>query len=502
MNPPFLQRLGLALDADTKAIRRAYARELKLIDQEHDLAGFQLLREAYETALDWAKYQQPAPADVMPVAASYREPSPEPVSLATHCMELLPQPAPVPPSDLALLPEPVPALPAPPPLDDLPDLPPVKLAPGPAMVLENPHALAATVFARFAENIKHIVELGLLKDPSLLESEMRKRLDDDELLNITARSLFEARIAQLLFGEWTLESGVLFGAAATVFNWTQDRRRLQQFGQAGAYLDRTIEERNMFQAQPQEQLARQRAVMARLREPKRPTIVQIRRDLVHVERMIERFPNLFAMMVQRETVEQWRTFAKPAAVHEAVPEPVLAGYSNKRRFDGAWIFFALMIAGYAAMGWNRSPKPDPYSFPAAPANQSSHYPSYAPGADPAATPGYPSYAPGADPFAPSYRAPASTATAASVTQAISDDIQYHPARPPKGRLVVAYVVLAGPNGKIYGLNRLRRSIDPEFDIAVEAAILRSAQIPPHLGARMHMEFTREFKPRAPKSKPG
>jgi hypothetical protein len=402
MNPPFLRRLGLELDADTKAIRRAYARELKLIDQEHDLPGFQLLREAYETALDWAKYQRPAPADAAPVAAT----------------------------DLALLPQPAPAPAAAAPLDDLPELPPVKPAPGPAIVLENPHALAATVFARFTENTKRIVELGLLKDPSLLESEMRKRLDDDERLNITARSLFEARIAQLLFGEWTLESGVVFGAAATVFNWTEDRRRLQQFGQAGAYLDRTIEERTMFQAQPQEQLARQRAVMARLREAKRPTIVQIRRDLAHVERMIERFPNLLAMMVKRETVEQWRTFAQPAAVHEAVPEPVLAGYSNKRRFDGAWIFFALMIAVYAAMGWTRSHEPAPYSFPAAPPNESSQYPSYAPGADPAATPGYPSYAPGADPFAPSYGAPASTATADSVTQAISDDIQYHPARPP------------------------------------------------------------------------
>jgi hypothetical protein len=68
--------------------------------------------------------------------------------------------------------------------------------------------------------------------------------------------------------------------------------------------------------------------------------------------------------------------------------------------------------------------------------------------------------------------------------------------------VVSYVVLAGPNGKIFGLNRLRRSSDPEFDIAVEAAILRSARIPPHLGTRMHMEFTREFKPRAAKSTPG
>ena len=55
--PHCLKRLALGLDADTVTIRRAYARELNLIDQEQDLAGFQVLRQAYEAALEWGQAQ-------------------------------------------------------------------------------------------------------------------------------------------------------------------------------------------------------------------------------------------------------------------------------------------------------------------------------------------------------------------------------------------------------------------------------------------------------------
>lgn len=51
---PFLEYLGLGGDADASAIRRAYARELKLIDQATQATKFQQLREAYDAALAWS----------------------------------------------------------------------------------------------------------------------------------------------------------------------------------------------------------------------------------------------------------------------------------------------------------------------------------------------------------------------------------------------------------------------------------------------------------------
>lgn len=67
----FSERLGLEPTADAQSIRRAYARELKLIKRDADVHAFQALREAYEGALRGlggdAAAQEPGPA---PVAAA------------------------------------------------------------------------------------------------------------------------------------------------------------------------------------------------------------------------------------------------------------------------------------------------------------------------------------------------------------------------------------------------------------------------------------------------
>jgi len=53
MAPSCLQALGLDADADERAVRRAYAKRLKQIDQETQAAAFQALRGHFEQALAW-----------------------------------------------------------------------------------------------------------------------------------------------------------------------------------------------------------------------------------------------------------------------------------------------------------------------------------------------------------------------------------------------------------------------------------------------------------------
>jgi hypothetical protein len=418
---PFLARLGLRDDADVRAIKRAYAREVKQIDQENDAMGFQDLRDAYETALRWAAYQQ----YLAQQAALEPEAETDQAAAAGGAAGADAQPAPRP-------------------------APTILETAGAAEPID-PDALSKLVFERLMATIP-----SLLQDPAIdavapFKAALLRRLDDDELFNITARACFEARIAYHLADGWQPGNEMLLPAAAAVFEWANDRRRLEQFGRAGSLVNQVIDECNLFDQQQAADLELQRNIMLRLRSGKPRTILGLRMDVPWLETMLERFPAMMHFLTPRPVFQEWRerhaahAEAGAGAAPVSSPEPALdmgtaatngARYSLTSWFIGVVVvfiaFFALVEAGAPK---RRAPAKEQSIKPLSKKVQE---------------------------------------VEAGFRRAIRDDIAYKPGpHIAAGTYSVDFLVHYDADGKIESVSVLNKSADPEYDRAVENAILRS-----------------------------
>jgi hypothetical protein len=284
----FLERLALDGSADERAIRRAYARELKRIDPEADPAAFQELREAYEAALDWARWNQ-APGqepqtDVAP------DPAPERAT-AERPAEVPEADAPI--HELITPPEPLPARPT-----------PSQAEPG--MDGLAPQEAAARAFAVFSHRL---VELALASDKDAdrpYQRELENALAAPLLTSIAARDVFEWHVAKKLASGWQPGHESLLVAAVRAFNWHQDRRHLARFGPVGDILNRAIDEGSAYCDQPDHTRVRQREVIARLRDPAQPSHGELIGKLPVAERLAGRFPAWFSLVTSMENLAAWR----------------------------------------------------------------------------------------------------------------------------------------------------------------------------------------------------
>ncbi|MES2300040.1 MAG: hypothetical protein V4582_23580 [Pseudomonadota bacterium] len=472
---PFLSYLELDEDADARAIRRAYARKVKLIDQERAPGAFQQLREAYECALDWAAHMEQLRMRAPELAAPVPAPVPAPVAL-----ELAP------PAQGQALPEPS------------------------TPIMESPQELADAVFADCAAAIARLAQGRMLGDLALWVDQLQRRLDDERLFNIAARSLFEARIAFLLAGGWKAGHETLYLAACQVFHWDSDRRRLPQFGYAGAIVNRAIDESHMFEAQDEPELQTQRKVIARLRRAVPADSDQLRRDMFYLERMMTRFPNLMALTVNPALVAQWRQLhanlpaprAEPAPRREApqtlndarIPQAQEA--PGRSSSSGVYMFIMLLL--FVNVGR--------MLFSDSPAQLRARY--GAPAGSTAAAPLQPLVAPPwpvldgdgrAPPFArkPVYAAPPAAPhsdpghpLSRKQLDAIAADIHYTPK--PDAVMGVREVVFAVELDALGALNSLKKSkasIDPDYDAAVARAIGKA----PAFGSDKDKRFKLQYK---------
>ncbi|TLN01528.1 TonB C-terminal domain-containing protein [bacterium] len=266
----FLEHLELGDDADERAIRRSYARKLKQIDQETDAVGFQSLREAYETALQWVSWKRQQQAQLIrhqPLEFATSGPQKESTEANAQGEEEAVEVAP----------------------DDF-----------------HPEVEARAVFNDFLTRLAKSSSATGWSSDTLIQSYLNECLDNPRLLSITARDIFEWFVAELLADGWRPGHEALLVAACRVFDWQSDRQRLARFGRVGEVLNRAITERAMFDGQPDEERSRQRNLIARLRDPSPPSYGELIAQMALAEWLMARFPAWLRLITSVENLQRWR----------------------------------------------------------------------------------------------------------------------------------------------------------------------------------------------------
>lgn len=515
--PDCLERLELAPGADERQVRRAYARELKRIDQQNDLAGFQYLRECYETALAWAQdeVQDEARADPQDRAQDRTDASTLAVAAGVHADAEAPVRAPallptqaapphvppasppaqtppaqtpadtasshaVPPASPPSSPQPpqqTPPAPAPPMLQALHSAPadPDQVAPA---------RLGAAVFADF---VKRIPALTVLPDRTSRDdaqriapwiAALREALDDPRLLHLDARVFFEGRIAALLADGWRPGHHLLLAAAIDVFGWDRERRALERLGHAGVALDAALEQRAVFQTQDIQARTQQREVLDLLRQPQLPGKRALRRRAGSLVLMMAHFPNLLPMVAPHAAAVAWRAEVTDAMIarHPPAGAGVARPWWRRPLPKGLWIFLvvSMLLRALGTVGTHDTPHP----FSPPPHGWSS-----------------------SDAERDRLRHPKPIYVDEPVTaeriEAIRSRIRYRPGKDvAPGEQAVRFQVVLDADGSILGLNKLQIPSDPAYAKAVEQAIRSTGPFPPKTAKSVDLGFHVDVKRRS------
>ena len=383
--PPFVQYLGLEADADERAVKRAYARALKKIDQEREPQAFQALREAYEEALLWLRYREQdiVHGDAQAEADAAQEPAAgerEGHALAQQAREE--------PGDVAVAREQ--AGPAPTRADaadlieppggdgagadgqetgDTPDGqdPLLRLyfgggAPGMPAAADvvdgaelqdaRPDLLGKAVFEEFrAELARQTVNTEQLRQ--MLE----RYLDDARLLQLDAKEMFEWQVAHLLVDGWRPGHDLLFELARTMFHW-EDARRLLRFGDLGRFLDNALRELAVLRIQDSSVREPEQEVLRQLRLWPAPRGADPDERVQLARRMADRYPHLMVVVVSGAHYRAWQ------APPEASPEPQAAAGQGAADLagggwaDSIWLWSLVLVCLIGLAVWAMSSRQD------------------------------------------------------------------------------------------------------------------------------------------------
>lgn len=307
--PPFLADLGLDADADERAIRSAYAKRLKGIDQEADPAEFQVLHEAFEAAGRWVKARRGAESQDVGLPTSEHlsallPPLGEQENASTH--EPIPLSGVLSPSEdvlvtLDVLSQPQNYRSVWPGYGERPGAP----LRSPRPRIAQGHAVAAgMVFAEFSARLVQCGQDGA--GPDTVENLLAQALDDARLDNLQARFAFEFHIAELLANGWRAGHDLLLEAAAVRFRWLEDKQGLAKLGGVGTSLDQALIERHVFLKVSPSALALRLRLIERLRDPAAPTEQEVSAHHKTMVKLFIQYPNWLRLVTDVNNILTWR----------------------------------------------------------------------------------------------------------------------------------------------------------------------------------------------------
>lgn len=335
--PSFFKQYELARDAEERDVKRAYAKALKKIDQENDPAGFQALRESYEHALQWLQNksmyarwedveeeteeetEDEAEAEVKDEVADNA--SNKSIEIFAHEQPVTQesdQPASlVPPPVLAeqeaepeasrLLPEEG---------EPEPDTPDVDAQPWPdaealariktaaqanAPALPSPEIMARAVFEQMRQQL--LDTAGTANHASIA---LEAAINDDRLIQVEARHLFECSMVSYLLAGWHDGDGELFEAALRLFEWDKDKQRLFSLDGRAFILDRALTELAVYNEKSTKIKNKQLALILKARSDEFPGVDYLEVNLPQMEQMLNLFPNWLSLVTKVGNIRDWR----------------------------------------------------------------------------------------------------------------------------------------------------------------------------------------------------
>ena len=286
-----LRRLGLSASFDERSVRRAYARELKRIDQDNDPEGFQILREAYELVLEWIREEDGAGKK----GSQGTEGS---VLMMAHESELLmSQTLNVAGSGNLTDPNSVEA-PSDKDLSSQDITGNVRYGAGDQNV--SPEVMAKMAFDALL-NAQTLAPLSAEHTEKLLA----QTLDDHALVSIDGRAYFEWLVAARLADGWQPGNEALFSAALSFFDWRNDRQRLLRFGLPGHKINSAIEELILFnQHEPAERQKHMKLIRSlRIKPEDNGKKERLRIPLLAY--LLTHYPTLMETIACRENYEKY-----------------------------------------------------------------------------------------------------------------------------------------------------------------------------------------------------